>query len=416
MQSDETGAFTWTGRQVMAAMLIIMTVVFVFFLFFWFRDVVFSLFLAIVLSIAISPAVDILHRVGLPRWLGVSIVYLVLLVLVVGAGALMAPLLIEQVSAVIAKAPAAYETVRSSLQGSGNAIIVSLATGMPAQLSSPGVSGPAGSMGQALGFTPAIASGLVNMIFVLALAFYWTLDRELLVRSFLLRLSSVRRDEVSELIDLAESKVGAFLRGQAILSLVIGVAMTLSMWLIGMPSPLALGIVAGIFEIVPLVGPFLGAILPLLLAITGAPDKIILVIVAVIVIQELEGQFLVPRVMNAAVGVNPILTILIFSAFASLLGLTGAILAVPIAAIIQIAITRFVSPSRTAEQELPAARDRLSVLRLEAHGIIEDVRKQQRRKKELPGVQADEVEDMIESIATDLERQLSGSSDTEAAS
>ena len=180
------------------------------------------------------------------------------------------------------------------------------------------------------------------------------------------------------------------------------------MFLIGMPSPLVLGIVAGIFEAVPLLGPFLGAILPLLLAITGSPDKIIWVIVAVVVIQQLEGQLLVPRVMNAAVGVNPILTILIFTAFTSLLGLTGAILSVPIAAFIQIGLDRFVSSSRMTEPEQPSGRDRLSVLRLEAHDLIEDVRGQQRRKRDAPGVQEDQVLDMIESIATDLESSAGG--------
>jgi predicted PurR-regulated permease PerM len=408
MPSEKPLAIAWTGRDVMAATLTILAVASAFFLFIWFRDVVFALFLAIVLSIAISPAVDILHRVGVPRWLGVCIVYVALLVLVVAAGALMMPLLVEQITAVVAKAPAAYEAVRGSLQASGNAIIVSLATGMPAQLISPGGTGSTGSMGQAIGFTPAIAGGLVSVIFVLALAFYWTLDREILIRSLLLRLPSGRRAEVRDLVDLAESKVGAFLRGQAILSLVVGAAMTIAMLLIGMPSPLVLGIVAGIFEVVPLAGPFLGAILPLLLAVTGSPDKILLVILAVIIIQELEGQLLVPRVMNSAVGVNPILTILIFAAFTSLLGLTGAILAVPIAAIIQIMLNRFVSPSKMAEQEQPAGRDQTSVLRLEAHNLIEDVRGQQRRKRDAPGEQEDQVEDMIESIATDLESLLAG--------
>jgi predicted PurR-regulated permease PerM len=261
-------------------------------------------------------------------------------------------------------------------------------------------------VGQVVGFTPAIASGLVSMIFVLALAFYWTLDRDMLVRSLLMRLPLVWRDEVRDLIELAEGKVGAFLRGQAILSLVVGVAMTLSMMLIGMPSPLVLGIVAGIFEVVPLLGPFLGAILPLLLAITGSPDKIVLVIIVVVVIQELEGQLLVPRVMNAAVGVNPILTILFFTAFTSLLGMTGAILSVPIAAVVQIMLNRFVSPSQVTGQKQSTGRDRLSVLRLEARDLIEDVRGQQRRKRDAPGVQEDQVEDMIESIATDLESQI----------
>ncbi len=413
MQPDKSIATRWTGRSVMAATLTVLSVAFAFFLLFWFRDVVFALFLAIVLSIAISPAVDMMHRVGLPRWLGVCVVYVALLVLVIGAGALMLPLVVEQVTAVIAKAPAGYETVRGNLQGSGNAIIVSLANGMPAQLIIPGGTGSVGSVGQAVGFTPAIAAALISVILVLALAFNWTLDREILVRSLLLRLPSAWRDEVRDLVDLAESKVGAFLRGQAILSLVVGVAMTVWMFLIGMPSPLVLGIVAGIFEVVPLLGPFLGAILPLLLAITGSPDKIIPVILAVVVIQQVEGQLLVPRVMNAAVGVNPMLTILIFTAFTSLLGLTGAILATPIAAIIQIMLDRFVSSSRMTEPEQPSGRDRLSVLRLEAHDLIEDVRGRQRRKRDTTGVQEDQVEDMIESIATDLESLLAGAAQPE---
>ena len=149
IQADKPMAIPWTARDVMAATLTILAVVAAFFLLFWFRDIVFALFLAIVLSIAISPAVDILYRrVGVPRWLGVCVVYVALLVLVVLAGALMLPLLVDQVTAVIAKAPAAYETVRSALEASGNAIIVSLATGMPAQLFSPGASSSVGSVGR----------------------------------------------------------------------------------------------------------------------------------------------------------------------------------------------------------------------------------------------------------------------------
>lgn len=415
MPPEKSMAASWTGREVMAATLAVLSVAFIFFLLFWFRDIVFALFLAIVLSIAIAPAVDILHRVGLPRWLGVVVVYLSLLVLVIGAGALMLPLVIEQVTAVVAKAPAAYDTVRGLLQASGNAIVASLGNGMPAKLISTGDTGAGGSVVQVVGFAPGLAAALVSVIFILALAFNWTLDREVLVRSLLLRLPSAWREEVRALVDLAESKVGAFLRGQAILSLVVGVAMSVWMFAIGMPSPVVLGIVAGVFEVVPLLGPFLGAILPLLLAITESPDKIVPVILAVIVIQQVEGQLLVPRIMNAAVGVNPMLTILIFTAFTSLLGFTGAILATPIAAIIQIMLDRFVSSSTMTEPEQPSGRDRVSVLRLEAHDLIEGVRRQQRRKRDAPGVQEDQVEDMIESIATDLENLLANAAEPEVA-
>jgi predicted PurR-regulated permease PerM len=416
MQADRPVATVWSGRKVMAATLVVLSVAFAFFLIFWFRDVFFALFLAIVLSIAISPAVDILHRVGLPRWLGVCVLYAGLLVLLVGAGALLLPLIIEQVTAVVAKAPAAYEAVRGGWLASGNAIIVSMANGMPTQLISPGGGGSGGSLGQAVGFSPAIASALISLIFVFALAFNWTLDREILVRSMLLRLPLAWRDEVRDFVVLAEGKVGAFLRGQAILSVIVGVAMTICMFLIGIPSPLVLGMVAGIFEAVPLLGPFLGAILPLLLAVTGSPDKIIWVVLAVVVIQQLEGQLLVPRVMNAAVGVNPMLTIVIFTAFTGLLGLTGAILSVPIAAVIQIALDRFVAPPRRMGQAQPSGRDRSSVLRMEAHALVEDVRRQQRQKRGAPGVQEDQILDMTESIASDLEGMLACVADPEVTS
>jgi predicted PurR-regulated permease PerM len=284
---------------------------------------------------------------------------------------------------------------------------------MPTQLITPGGGGSLGSVGQAMDSGPAIASALVSVIFIFALAFNWTLDREILVRSMLLRLPSAWRDEVRGFVALVEGKVGAFLRGQAILSLAVGVAMTISMFLIGIPSPLVLGIVAGVFEAVPLLGPFLGAILPLLLAITGSPDKIIWVVLAVVIIQQLEGQLLVPRIMNAAVGVNPMLTILTFTAFTGLLGLTGAILSVPIAAVIQIMLDRFVAPARLTGQEQPSGRDRLSVLRMEAHALVEDVRRQQRQKRDAPGAEEDQVLDMTESIASDLESMLASVAEPE---
>ena len=135
--------------------------------------------------------------------------------------------------------------------------------------------------------------------------------------------------------------------------------------MIGLPSPLVLGLLAGVFEAVPVVGPILGAVLPVLLALSVDPSKVIWVVVATIVIQQAEGHLLVPRVMDKAVGVSPIVTILAILAFSTLFGLPGAVLAIPLAALIQILLNyavlqRETAHAATARRPRPGQRAPLS--------------------------------------------------------
>jgi len=162
-----------------------------------------------------------------------------------------------------------------------------------------------------------------------------------------------------------------------------------------------------------MIGPLLGAIPAALVALSIGPDKLIWVIVATAVIQQLENSLLVPRVMRKAVGVNPFVTLLALFAFSTLFGIAGALMAIPLAAIIQLVLDRFVFHPVTTESDVSAGRDYASRLRYDAQDLAQDLRKQARLKKrgsDLRVKQIDQMMDEIETITTDLDALLAQSS------
>ena len=217
------------------------------------------------------------------------------------------------------------------------------------------------------------------------------------------------RENIGDLISAMEAKVGYYIAGQGFLCLVIGILALIAYLLIGLPNALVLALVAGLLEAVPMIGPMLGAVPAALVALSIGPDKLIWVIVATVIIQQLENSLLVPRVMSKAVGVNPFVTLLALFAFSSFFGIAGALMAIPMAAIIQLALNHFVFQSTTLEPAVSAGRDYTSRLRYEAQDLAKDLRKQARLKKrgtDLRVKQIDQVMDEIETITTDLDALL----------
>jgi predicted PurR-regulated permease PerM len=244
---------------------------------------------------------------------------------------------------------------------------------------------------------------------ILVLAFHWTLDGPRTIQSLLLLVPKGQREGISELISDVETKVGFYIAGQSLLCLVIGILALVAYLLIGLPNALVLALVAGVLEAVPMIGPLLGAIPAALIALSIAPGKLVWVIVATLVIQQVENSLLVPRVMRKAVGVNPFVSLLAIFAFSSLLGIAGALMAIPMAAILQLLLDRFVFGPAAMVPELSAGRDYASWLRYEAQDLAQDLRNQARLKKwgsDLRVKQIDQVMDEIEAITTDLDSLL----------
>jgi predicted PurR-regulated permease PerM len=404
----------WTFWRVVWVTLALVFVALSFWLLYRFYQVIFILFITIVMGTVIRPVVNWLHRRGLPRIAGATLVYLLLLALFIGFLVLLFPLIAEQGKLITAAVPGYYQNLREWMVNAPNPLITQLSDFIPIALPDLQLTQQTGaeliaSAGKGLGYIILAARISFIAIIILMLAFYWTLDGPRTIKSLLLLVPQDRRESLSELISAMETKVGFYLAGQGILCLVIGIMALVAYLFIGLPNALVLALVAGIMEAVPMVGPFLGAVPAALVALTLGFDKLIWVVIATVVIQQLENSLLVPRVMSKAVGVNPFVSLLALFAFGSLLGIGGALMAIPMAAIIQILLNRFVFHAGVTEAEGSTGRDYASRLRYEAQDLAQDLRKQARLKKggsDLRIKQTDQVLDEIEAITTDLDSLL----------
>jgi predicted PurR-regulated permease PerM len=337
-----------------------------------------------------------------------------LLVLLAGFLLLLFPLIVEEGRTLAASLPGYYHTLREWMVNYPNQWMMRLGRFLPAGLPSPLPTHQTGlqmlaSAEQALRYA-ALAAKLVFMaIVILVLAFYWTLDGPRIIQSFLLLVPQDQRERRSQLISAMETKLGFYIAGQGVLCLAIGIMALVVYLLLGLPSALLLALVAGVLEAVPMVGPLLGAVPAALIALSIAPSKMVWVIVATLIIQQLENRLLVPRVMRKAMGVNPFVTLLAIFAFSSLFGIAGALMAIPMAAFIQLLLDHFVFHPAATEPEVSTGRDYASRLRYEAQDLAQDLRKQARLKKggsDLRVKQIDQVMDEIETITTDLDALL----------
>jgi predicted PurR-regulated permease PerM len=396
------------------ATLVLVFVALSFWLLYRFNQVVFILFIAIVMGTVIRPAVTWLYHRGPPRLAGVILVYLLLLALLIGFGFLLFPLIAKQATTIAAAVPGYYQSLREWMVNYPNQLIVRLGQFLPATLFGQVPVQQTGqqmlsSAEQALGYVSSAANVIFTATAILLLAFHWTLDGPRTIQSLLLLIPKGQYESSRELITSMETKVGFYVAGQGILCLVIGILALVADLLIGLPNVLVLALLAGVMEAVPLIGPLLGAIPAALVALSIAPAKLVWVIVAMLVINETENYLLAPRIMRKAVGVNPFVSLLSFFAFGSLLGLGGMLMAIPMAAIIQLLLDRFVFHPGTMESEVSDGRDSASRLRYEAQDLAQDLRKQARLKKEGSDrwvKQIDQVMDEIEAITTDLDALL----------
>jgi predicted PurR-regulated permease PerM len=407
-------AYPWTFRRVMWATLVLVFVALSFWLLYRFYQVVFILFVAIVMGTVIRPVVAWLYRRGFPRMAGVILVYLLLLALVISFVLLLFPLIIEQGITIAGTVPDYYQSLREWMVNYPNQWIVRLSGFLPTSL--PGLEPVSqtgeqvlASAGQALGYVGSAANLIFLATAILLLAFHWTLDGPRTIQALLLLLPTSQRENIHDLFSAMETKVGYYIAGQGVLCLVIGIMALIAYLLIGLPNALLLALVAGLMEAIPLVGPLLGAVPAAVIAFSIAPSRLIWVIVATLVIQQIENSVLVPRVMRKAVGVNPFVSLLAIFAFSSFFGIAGALMAIPIAAILQLLLDRFVFNPGTMDAEASPGRDYASRLRYEAQDLAQDLRKQARLHKggsDVEIMQTDLLMDEIEAITIELDSLL----------
>lgn len=397
-------------RRTVLATIALVAIAFAFWILFRFRVAVLLLFIAIFLSTAMQPAVGWLHKHGLPRPAGISLVYALVLVLLITFGLLGGPLIAEQSTRIVAAVPDVYAALREEMLQRPNLLILRLGIELPEELpmfAQEAVNGEEAAAVLTETWQYLLLTGriLFGTMLTLIMAFYWTLDGERIKRGLYLLLPQERRETGRSLIEEMEDKLARYTSGLLLLVLAVGAMSFVAYLLIGLPNALLLGIIAGLLEAVPVIGPALGAVPAALVAFSISPLHALWVIVATLIIQQIENNLLFPRIMDHAVGVHPVVTLLAFVAFGILFGVVGAIVAIPLAAVVQVIFGRFLLNPETVIAQEPEGRDHLSVLRYETQELVGDVRKQVREVESTDAEQM-ALEDTLEAIAIELEQIL----------
>jgi predicted PurR-regulated permease PerM len=408
----------WPPRQVIRATLVVLGVVLAFWLAYALYPVLFLAFVAIVLGTALEPLIGRLQVGVKSRAAAAALTYVLVVTLFVGGLVTVAPLLAEQAIAVAHNIPADYDHLRESLAHSPSRLLHAIGSGLPVhlwqeQLPEMPALAPMDTLVQAFGYLGTLAWALFAAFLTLLLAFYWSLEGERSTRAMLLWVPAERREAARNLVDEMQEKVGDYVRGQSLLCLIVGSMALVAYLMIGLPQPLALASIVGILEAVPVFGPILGAIPALLTAFAIGPGMALEVLIANTAIQQTENFLLVPRVMDRSVGIHPIVTLLSIVAFGGLIGPLGAVMAIPLAAVMQTLLSRFVLELGALEQSAPPGRTGLSRLRYEAQELVIDVRKQVRAKDEATQHLVDELEETLEGIALDLDYALAKAEENE---
>jgi len=297
------------------------------------------LLVALVLVYLLNPIVGALHRRGLPRPASTAVAALTALA-VLGVGAVvLAPVLVDQFRAALATLPSDLETVEAWIdQAAAN-------LGLDVNVNLDGTAAQrwfadAGNRGLLLGSLTTIGSAaasaagaLIALVAGAILALFVLGDLPGLRRAALGLVPPAHRAEVSEVAGDVGLTVGGFLRGQILVAGFVGIASALALWLVGLPLWLLVGAVAGVTNLVPFVGPFVGGALAVVIALVdGNLSQAVWAAVAVLVVQQVESYAVSPLVMGKVVQLHPAAVILVVLLGGSLAGLVGLLLAVPLAA------------------------------------------------------------------------------------
>jgi predicted PurR-regulated permease PerM len=200
----------------------------------------------------------------------------------------------------------------------------------------------------ALSVTLSAFETIFTVVTVFVIAYFWLEERTRIRRLVARSLRPEHRERALRIWEDVETRLGAWLRGQLLLMGIIGTAQGVAYLVLGVPFALLLAVFAGLMEAIPMVGPFLGAIPAILIALTISPQLALILVAYTVLVHLVEGNVLVPRVMERAVGLTPLSVILALLVGTSVAGILGALLAIPVAAAVQAAIVDLVSTSDAA--------------------------------------------------------------------
>ena len=302
-------AFLWVASQVIGRVLHIVVVV----------------LLALVLAYALEPALRMAQRV-LPRALAALLIYALALSLIALGILLIVPPAIQEFASLAEKLPAYLDQLNGYQPLAGIDLSGSLRGIAQSAVSS------------AVGVAEAVAGGVVDTALVLVLGFWFMVDGRRMVDIAMRVFPDRQRDKARFVQETVSQVVGAYIRGQLIMAAIIGLSAGFGSWLLGVRYPMLIGILAFLFELIPMVGPILASLPAVMISLTQPWPLVVYVIVFFVAMQVIENNVLAPRITGGAVGLHPVAALLAIVVGADLGGVVGALFAVPFAGVASVLI------------------------------------------------------------------------------
>jgi len=392
-------------RQIAAATAVVIGMVATAALAYLLLDILLLLFIGIVVAAALQPWHVMLCRWGVPKGFAVLLIYLCLfiglglIVLVVG------PVLVEQIGTFVADVPRTYASARSYLQASGTVPFHFLGQRLPPfERLMQALTEIAPQLYQgALGVTTTIVTLPAYLVTVLAIGFYWTMEVPRFERLLLSLLAVEQRPRALHVWHEIESKLGGFMRGQGLAMLSIGVSSALGYALIGLPNVLALGVLAGLLEAVPLIGPVLAVGPAVLVAVPLGVPTVLLVIGLAVLLQLIENNVLIPRIMHHAVGVSALVGLLAVLAFGTLYGILGVLIAIPMTAVIQVLLDTIVVNAEPVPEPAGLVGNPWEDLRARVRALRQQARVRLRARTSRMGIDLATADHVVDAVDQQIE-------------
>ena len=294
------------------------------------------LILGISIAALFSPLVIWLSR-RMPRVLAVVLVYLVLVVFLGLMGWLIIPPIVNQVQMLIAQVPNITNQVQLWLQQHNISISGQLFNLATSQIS--------GSLGSLISIPTAVLRTLLDFLLVIFVSIYGLLAAPGLHEFLMTLFPEDQQSNVDRLLGDIIREMGGYLRGATINGLIIGVLTSLGLLVIGVDFPLVLGALAGLFELIPIIGPLIAAVPMLLIALLKSPTTALIVLIYATAMHQLESQILVPNIMGRQTNISPLLVLLAFSAGYAIGGPFGAVVVIPSVAALRVLVLDSLVPA-----------------------------------------------------------------------
>ena len=323
------------------------------------RGLVFLVIISLFLSFAIEPAVNFLAAHGWRRGAATALILFGVILIGILLLVSMVPLLIEQISALVANVPDYLDTIsRWANDWFGIDLTTSKAIAQAENIEDALRTYGADVAGNLLGFGAAVITGLFRLLTILLFTFYLVADAPKVRRTLCSLLPPRRQREVLVTWEIAVDKSGAYFYSRLLLAIVNGGLLYILLKILGVPFALPLALWSGVFsQFVPVVGTYIASILPVLVALLIDPVDAVVILVYILVYQQVENYALSPRITKRTMQLHPAIAIGSAIAGGSLAGPIGAFLALPAAAIIQASVGTFVRRHEVLETELTVPRD-----------------------------------------------------------